>query len=385
MSNLTKSALVIFTFLLTTFSVQAQLPKYINFGAQQTCGDFATAIKTTGNIAPADSIIVSGTDVRRYAPVRTVSGASGMNCVYSNELYGGVDSDLMLSFCDLSAFQEVTLTLHFAEIYYGVTGAGKRMFNIEINGVTVETNFDIWATANDISGGTGGHDIAVDRTFNATADSGGCIIINLIDTGFGDPKIGGITMLDGHSNLPVEFLSFQAKEAGKGAVNLSWETAMELNNAGFEIQYSSDAINYESAGFVEGVGTTDEVQAYNFQIDDLRQGTYTFRLKQIDYDGKFDYSSRVEFTVNLDDVSNIFPNPASSIAKVLIAVEDRQQVSVDVFNLAGQQISREFEGTLNAGADNQIEIKAASLTPGTYLVKITGETFSQTQKLLIVR
>ena len=133
----------------------------------------------------------------------------------------------------------MNLTLHFEEIYGGIQQAGQRLFDISIQGLTVQSNFDIWAEADALNGGNGGHAIPVDKTFSVTADINGCLTVVLGDVGVNNPKINGIS-LEAATSFPVEFLSFNAAANAENDINLTWETASELNNAGFEIQYSVD-------------------------------------------------------------------------------------------------------------------------------------------------
>ncbi|MDX1440231.1 MAG: hypothetical protein R3284_10040, partial [Rubricoccaceae bacterium] len=85
------------------------------------------------------------------------------------------------------------------------------------------------------------------------------------------------------ATVPVELTSFDAQVSGDDVV-LSWETASETNNAGFEVQLKQGN-DWQVLGFVEGNGTTTEAQTYSYRAEDMDVGTHTFRLKQIDYDG----------------------------------------------------------------------------------------------------
>ncbi len=92
--------------------------------------------------------------------------------------------------------------------------------------------------------------------------------------------------------VPVELTSFAATTDNKN-VNLNWTTATELNNSGFQIERSSGS-EYQVVGFVAGHGTTTEVQNYSIRDQNVNAGTYTYRLKQVDFDGTFEYSNAIE-------------------------------------------------------------------------------------------
>ena len=116
---------------------------------------------------------------------------------------------------------------------------------------------------------------------------------------------GGAAYFFPPSMLPVELTSFAATADG-GAVVLSWTTASETNNAGFEVEHrSGDAAGtamssvWQRLAFVEGRGTAVEAQTYGFRAEGLAPGTHRFRLKQVDYDGVFEYSPEVEVVVEV--------------------------------------------------------------------------------------
>ena len=118
----------------------------------------------------------------------------------------------------------------------------------------------------------------------------------------------------GDAAFPVEWLSFEAKPTEAG-VNLLWSTASEENNKGFEVERSADAQTWEYLGFVEGAGTTTEIQEYSFVDARPEMGFNYYRLKQIDFNGDFDYSDISEIALSLDAFSQaptVFPNPIHS-------------------------------------------------------------------------
>jgi hypothetical protein len=93
--------------------------------------------------------------------------------------------------------------------------------------------------------------------------------------------------------LPVELVSFTGARAGE-AVNLKWQTATEINNMGFEIERSQDALFWSKIGFVEGNNTTNSPKYYSFVDKTRAKEKLYYRLKQIDNDGTSEYSNVVE-------------------------------------------------------------------------------------------
>ncbi len=98
--------------------------------------------------------------------------------------------------------------------------------------------------------------------------------------------------------VPVELTSFAAVIADDN-VQLNWTTATEINNQGFEIQKRTDNGEFEKVGFVPGHGTTTDIQAYSYVDSKVASGNYTYRLKQMDFDGSFEYSSEVAVDVTV--------------------------------------------------------------------------------------
>jgi Secretion system C-terminal sorting domain len=168
-----------------------------------------------------------------------------------------------------------------------------------------------------------------------------------------DAKIGRIEVL-GSTALPVKLKTLEVKSEKVQNV-LSFTTASESNNAGFDIERSSDGIAFENIGWIDGNGSTTEEKHYTF-IDtkpSLRINYY--RLRQVDYDGRFEYSKIVSLMMNSDDVI-IFPNPATDILNVQNAASGSYLIKSVLGTIIGQ-------GELDA--DGQIDI--SNLPSGTYL------------------
>ena len=187
---------------------------------------------------------------------------------------------------------------------------------------------------------------------------------------------------------PVELTRFDADLDGRTA-RLVWETASETNNAGFEVQHRpAEAGSFAVLGFVEGHGTTLDAQSYSFTVADLTPGRHVFRLKQIDFDGTFEYSPEVEVSVEMPEayfVSEIYPNPFNPQATLQFAVRQSQQVEVSVYNMLGQRVLDLYRGVSSAGVTQTVQIDGSRLVTGTYVVQITGERFVETQTVTLVK
>ena len=225
------------------------------------------------------------------------------------------------------------------------------------------------------------------------------VLWNLGDPGerlsdFLDPDDTGVTELPPLPGtgqlLPVELVSFEARLDGN-AVRLAWETASETNNAGFEIQFRNSKFeirNWEPAGFVEGHGTTERPQAYHYRIENLAPGHHVFRLKQIDFDGAFEYSPEVEIIVEMVErfvVEPVYPNPFNPLAQFRFAVQRPQQVRVDLYDVLGRQVRTLYQGTPQTGQMQIVPIDGSDLPSGTYLVRVGGESFVQSQMVTLLK
>ena len=186
--------------------------------------------------------------------------------------------------------------------------------------------------------------------------------------------------------IPVELVSFDAHTNGSDVV-LAWETASETNNAGFEVQLKNGD-DWSVLGFVEGQGTTTEAQTYTFTAAGIDVGTHTFRLKQIDFDGAFEYSDEVEATIEVigtHQLSNAYPNPFNPTSQFTLAVARDQRVTAELYNVLGQRVATLFNGTIEANSTRIVQIDGSALASGAYIVRVTGETFADALRVTLTK
>ncbi len=186
-------------------------------------------------------------------------------------------------------------------------------------------------------------------------------------------------------NLPVELTAFDVK-ADAGAALVTWQTASETNNAGFSIEArrTDDAV-YTSLGYVAGKGTTLEAQDYSFRATGLEPGRYVFRLKQIDFDGAENFSAPFELELASDDVVFVrpFANPVRGTATLSLVAQRAERMQVDVFNALGQRVDTLFDGVVGQGERVEAAFDATALPAGLYLVRIGGESFQRTLRVVV--
>jgi len=222
---------------------------------------------------------------------------------------------------------------------------------------------------------------------------------------FLDPESTGATVLSSLSGtgifLPVELVSFEAMLDGN-AVELYWQTASETVNAGFEIQsrdliraqathtspFERQEADWDKIAFVEGHGTTELPQAYRYRIENLEPGRHVFRLKQIDFDGTFEYHPEVEVIVEMVErfiVEPVYPNPFNPLAQFRFAVQRAQQVRVGLYDMLGRQVRVLYQGTPQAGQMHSVSIDGSDLPSGMYLVRVAGQSLVKTQTVTLLK
>lgn len=219
-----------------------------------------------------------------------------------------------------------------------------------------------------------------------------CSITSPVTTGsigFGTMNI--VMSVTGTENVPVELTSFNAYDV-RGQVNIEWSTATETNNRGFEIQKSSDDQNFITVGFVKGQGTTTQAHSYSFVDKNANNGTFSYRLKQLDFNGVTVYSDVV--TLNVDapasyQLSQNFPNPFNPSTQISFALPVDAGVKISVFNALGQEMQKLTDNTFTAGT-HTINFNASKLSSGLYFYTleakgIDGSSYLMSKKMMLMK
>lgn len=177
--------------------------------------------------------------------------------------------------------------------------------------------------------------------------------------------------------LPVELTHFSAK-AMDTSVQLEWQTASEINNEGFEIHHSDDGIDWIKIGFVPGHDDSELVNNYHFQHKQAKQGLNYYRLKQMDFDGIFEFSKVEVVEFNKNEISiQVFPNPVARILNIKIEGTDKSS-TYELFDISGKL---RLKGQLLTGVLNSISI--IDLPNGHYLIKVKSSNKDQKASLII--
>ena len=185
--------------------------------------------------------------------------------------------------------------------------------------------------------------------------------------------------------IPVELTSFTAS-INENDVTLNWVTATEVNNQGFEIERNSGN-GFVKIGYVAGFGTSTETHSYSFVDASLNEGTYSYRLKQVDLDGTFEYSNVVEVDVTVPDVFALelnYPNPFNPSTRIDFSLAADSKVSLKVFDVLGQEVATLINSDLEAGSHN-IDFKASNLNSGVYIYRLQAGSFVETKKMVLMK
>ncbi len=199
------------------------------------------------------------------------------------------------------------------------------------------------------------------------------------------------TVNGGQTVLPVELASFTSA-INRNNVTLNWSTAKETNNQGFDVERQIvGSNNWATAGNVVGNGTTEETHSYSF-TERVNTGNYEYRLKQIDYNGAFNY-----FTLNGEvivgvpstyNMSQNYPNPFNPSTKIDYDLPYDGKVSIILYDISGREVANLVNEVKTAGY-YQVNFNASNLASGMYFYRINAQgsanNFVQTKKMVLIK
>lgn len=191
--------------------------------------------------------------------------------------------------------------------------------------------------------------------------------------------------------LPVELTSFEAVRTGASAAQLTWRVASEQNNAGFDVQHQPPGSeSWTKLGFVESKapgGTTTKTMSYEHVAENLAVGTHRFRLRQVDLDGSATLTDPMTVRLQMQEslrLSTPAPNPVRSTATVRIAVKERVETLVTLYNMLEQRVKTLYQGTPTAGESRHLRIDASELPSGTYFLRLRAGEEVRSRQVTVV-
>lgn len=307
---------------------------------------------------------------------------------------------------------------HSGSFINAPNGVAEMNYNVSYSAGSVDNFHAGWGTTlyNDLAqyktaaGSFEANTIFKDITYTSATD------LHLVAPSDGDPDLAGtpiagiLTDIDNQvrnastpyrgadeatNPVPVELASFAATVMGN-AVTLKWTTATEKNNNGFQVERKQASGEWQSVGFVKGKGTTLTVSEYSFVESDLASGKYSYRLKQIDFDGSSQYHQLAgEVVIGVPTefaISQNYPNPFNPSTMIDYTVADVASVTIELFDMTGSKITDLFTGVAEAGYYSlSLDIHKLGLSSGNYIYRFTatnlkdGKQFNSVKKMTLLK
>lgn len=224
-----------------------------------------------------------------------------------------------------------------------------------------------------------GTDIIFTLSDNSTATKALSIINKITFSGTG-----------GDNPLPVELSNFSAVVEGN-EVTLEWTTSSEIDNSGFEVERSSQlAVGsqpWEILGFVEGNGNSNSPKKYSFTDSPQGAARFCYRLKQIDFDGDYQFSNIVEVVMGTPlryELKQNYPNPFNPSTKIVFNLPIDGYVSLKIYDVLGREVSSLVNEYKKAGR-YEVIFEGSGLSSGIYICKMSSANYSDSIKMLIVK
>jgi hypothetical protein len=269
----------------------------------------------------------------------------------------------------------------------GTTAQAKELIIVGVNHGTA-TSFDTWTNSfgeiNDFTL-TGGTCASAERIVSSigTYSSGATAAAS-------SDWLAQIVAFKGTSSLPIQMASFAANVVRDNQVEVAWKTVSETNNYGFEIyRKRGDAGEWAKVSFVQGHGTTLTPQSYSYVDAGLSFGKYTYRIKQVDLDGKSETFPEMSVTVGVGPdkfvLAQNYPNPFNPSTLIEFVAPQSGFATLKVYNVLGQEVATVFEGNAEAGKINTARFNALSLPSGVYFYTLRSAGKVQTKRMLLTK
>ncbi len=191
------------------------------------------------------------------------------------------------------------------------------------------------------------------------------------------------------SLLPVELIKFSVS-VSNDKICLSWETATEINNFGFDIErktINTANSGWENIGFVQGSGTSNVPLKYNFIDNNPYNGTTLYRLKQIDNDGSFEYSN----IVSINNFSGLhyslkqnYPNPFNPKTTIEYSIPINTHVKIDLYDILGTKL-KNLKNEFQKAGHYKLDFTIEDFPTGVYIYRIETDSYKESKKLLYLK
>lgn len=169
---------------------------------------------------------------------------------------------------------------------------------------------------------------------------------------------------------------------------LNWETKTEISNYGFDIERLAEQNNeWMKIGFVNGSGNSNSPKQYSFTDNNVNSGKYSYRLKQIDSDGKYEYSRTIKVVIGTPNnfvLNQNYPNPFNPVTNIEYAIDSKQYTILKVYDVLGNEVAILVTEDKEAGS-YEVEFDASSLTSGVYFYRLQAGSYIATKKMMLMK
>jgi hypothetical protein len=289
--------------------------------------------------------------------------------------------------CEAGIFISYNNGASWSKIFYnGIPLTGKGPFSVSGNKIFFGASY--YSTDNGVSWNNNSITGLTGASINAIATSDSKIFAGTYGQGVWSSLQSEL--------LPVELVGLTAT-VNKKSIVLTWKTASEINNFGFEVErgLNNNPSIWETLGFVKGAGNSNSTKEYSF-TDKTVNGNekFIYRLKQIDNDGKIKYSPETEISINLTpqvySLENNYPNPFNPSTVIKYTLPFDSNIKLTVYNSLGMNM-RELVSEIQQSGVHEYKFNATGLSSGVYLYTIEAssvdgrENFRSTKKMILMK
>lgn len=260
----------------------------------------------------------------------------------------------------------------------GTPAAGSGAFQGKLIDMTLDATVVLYSNGNNCGGGVYNlvYHPTIPNAYISTTSQ--CVIAAQNTVEFVSNRTGGSNFsctMANNNPLPVELVSFTSVQ-DKDQITLEWSTTTETNNSHFDVERSINGGNFERIGTVAGAGNTISEMNYSFVDPRPAAGLNYYRLKQVDFDGAFEYSSVIKVEVGSNSHLRFYPTKISSTGTLEYQTAVKTTVPVQIVDMYGRVVRSE-PYSMEKGI-NRIELQLADLPAGMYFITVQEKNRSRT-------
>ena len=200
---------------------------------------------------------------------------------------------------------------------------------------------------------------------------------------------GGGTLCE--EPLPVTLTAFTSTITSSGRdVTLNWSTSKETNNSGFDVERKvTGKSDWNKITFIAGKGNSNTQNLYTFTDKKLNCGKYNYRLKQIDYNGNYEYYNLIEEVDIIPpkkfSLSQNYPNPFNPVTKIDFELPVDCNVTIKVYDITGRELAVLLNNEFKTADYYTITFDAPNLASGVYFYRLTTDGFIETKSMMLIK